>query len=160
MGQAKSRPLKLAKSVDLKKFCGKWYVLWRISYPYAPKYNEQEIFSLHPDGKILIEHKFHEGGLNGEQVTVKEIMWSMTPENTILRQMSGPETQDYGVIDIDEQTYDWAALGTLDRSYCWIISRKPFLSSKIHNQLISKLKAEGFQVTKVDPVLHNPFSDA
>jgi len=56
---------------------------------------------------------------------------------------------DYWVIDLDVD-YQLAAVSDAKREYLWVLSRTPQLSSQAYEALLERLKAQHFDVQKLD----------
>jgi apolipoprotein D and lipocalin family protein len=56
---------------------------------------------------------------------------------------------DYWVIDLDAN-YQLAAVSDAKREYLWVLSRTPQLNSQAYEALLERLKAQHFDVQKLD----------
>jgi len=65
-----------------------------------------------------------------------------------------PFRGDYYVMNVT-QDYEYALIGTPDRSYLWILSRTPSLSESIKSKYLSQAQSEGFEVSELMWVEHN-----
>ena len=75
-----------AKSVDLPRFMGAWYVIAYIpTYLESDAYNAVESYTLEPDGTIVTTFTFNKGSLDGERKV-------MTPHGFVV-----PGTKQRGV---------------------------------------------------------------
>jgi apolipoprotein D and lipocalin family protein len=59
-----------------------------------------------------------------------------------------PFKGDYWIIELDPE-YKWAAVGNKSRKYLWILSRRPTLQDSIFNEILGRLTAKGFDVSKL-----------
>jgi apolipoprotein D and lipocalin family protein len=57
---------------------------------------------------------------------------------------------DYWVIDLDAD-YQLAAVSDAKREYLWILSRTPQVNAKAYDALLERLKAQHFDVKKLEP---------
>lgn len=55
----------------------------------------------------------------------------------------------YHIIALDKEKYEYALVCGPDRSYLWILSKKPFLDKKIKDDLILKAEKLGFDVSSL-----------
>jgi len=60
-----------------------------------------------------------------------------------------PFRGDYWVIELDEENYQYAIVGTPSRKYMWILSRRPKMNEEIYNSLLQKSSAKGFDISKL-----------
>ena len=56
---------------------------------------------------------------------------------------------DYWVVDLDE-SYQLAAVSEPSREYLWILSREPVVESAKYAALLSRLKAMGLDINKLE----------
>jgi apolipoprotein D and lipocalin family protein len=56
---------------------------------------------------------------------------------------------DYWVIDLDAD-YQLAAVSDAKREYLWVLSRAPQVNTKVYDALIERLKAQHFDVQKLE----------
>jgi apolipoprotein D and lipocalin family protein len=57
---------------------------------------------------------------------------------------------DYWVIDLDAD-YQLAAVSDAKREYLWVLSRTPQVNAKAYDALLERLKAQHFEVQKLQP---------
>jgi apolipoprotein D and lipocalin family protein len=57
---------------------------------------------------------------------------------------------DYWVIDLDAD-YQLAAVSDAKREYLWVLSRTPQVNAKAYDALLDRLKAQHFDVKKLEP---------
>jgi apolipoprotein D and lipocalin family protein len=60
---------------------------------------------------------------------------------------------DYWVIDLDAD-YQLAAVSDAKREYLWVLSRTPQVNTKVYEALLGRLKAQHFDVQKLDRTPH------
>jgi apolipoprotein D and lipocalin family protein len=56
---------------------------------------------------------------------------------------------DYWVIDIDE-AYQLVAVSEPKRNYLWVLSRTPQVNAAAYEALLQRLKAQGFDLNKLE----------
>ena len=62
---------------------------------------------------------------------------------------------DYWVIDLDAD-YQLAAVSDSKREYLWVLSRTPQVNDKAYGALIERLKAQHFEVQKLERTVQTP----
>ena len=65
-----------------------------------------------------------------------------------------PFAGGYHVLAVNQQDYSWAMISGPSRSYLWILSRHPELSTDIKNRLVSQARGLGFPVDDLIVVDH------
>ena len=57
---------------------------------------------------------------------------------------------DYWVVELD-QGYRLAAVSEPSRKYLWVLSRTPTVDAAAYRDLLKRLEAKGFDLTKLEP---------
>lgn len=97
------------------------------------KYNKKEdptsspLSSLGQKGWVDVEANIAQGGSKE-----KGGNWKVSP--------FWPVKMPYLILEVDETSYDYCIIGYPNRSYAWIMGRKPIMDDKIYNELTNKLK--------------------
>ncbi|MFZ0427346.1 MAG: lipocalin family protein [Acidobacteriota bacterium] len=55
---------------------------------------------------------------------------------------------DYWILGLDS-AYQWAIVGTPDRKYLWILSRKPSLEPAVYEALLEQVRGQGFDPARL-----------
>lgn len=141
---------KTVDKVDLKKFAGKWYSLYSIPTPFDKNSMQTTTtYTLNSDGYYNVlttgkkttdnqEHTYNsklfpvEGSGNGKMKA--QFLW--------------PFKVDYWVIDLPDD-YSYVIIGHPDKKFLFIMSRKPSVDKKLHDELVAKCKAMGYDTDKL-----------
>jgi apolipoprotein D and lipocalin family protein len=62
---------------------------------------------------------------------------------------------NYWVIDLDP-TYQLVAVSEPKREYLWVLSRTPTVSKAAYDALLARLKAQGFELERLERTLQAP----
>lgn len=145
-----SIPNKTVDKVDLKRFSGKWYSLYSIPTPFDKNsmqttttytLNSDGYYNVFTSGKKSTDDKVHtynsklfpvEGSGNGKMKA--QFLW--------------PFKVDYWIIDLADD-YSWVVVGHPDKKFLFIMSRKPSMDKKTHEELVAKCKAMGYDTDKL-----------
>jgi apolipoprotein D and lipocalin family protein len=143
-------PNKTVDKLDLKKFSGKWYSLYSIPTPFDKNsmqttttytLNKDGYYNVFTTGKKSTDNEDHtynsklfpvEGSGNGKMKA--QFLW--------------PFKIDYWVIDLADD-YSYVVVGHPDKKFLFIMSRKPSMDKKLHDELVSKCKAMGYDTDKL-----------
>lgn len=160
----KSQPqLPAVNNLDLRKYTGYWYEIAKL-----PSSNERHCFcsttryDLTSKGTVTVKNSCNwecpEGNLKeayGEISPVNKVEKTITTGNFDFSLSWLPLLHSsYIVIDIDEDYYHFAMVGSADKEHLWILSRTPDLNEKIYAHLIDYAKELGFDVSKIIPTYH------
>lgn len=141
--------LETVKSVDAKKYSGLWYEIARLPFSI-----QEGCSCTTAEYQIINEVEF-----SVVNKCLKEGEWDVAEgkafvvENSnnskLLVQFFWPFKGDYWIIDLDEQNYSYAVVGTPSRKYMWILSRTKKLNDTILANILRTAAAKGFDTTKL-----------
>ena len=141
--------------VDLQRYAGKWYEIARL-----PVWFEEDCvgvtaeYTPRADGKITVVNASWVGKLDGQPKMIKGTARVINPPiNSKMKVMFfWPFEGDYWIFQLDPD-YQWAAVGSADRENCWVLSRTPHMDDKRYQQIVERLKGDGFAVEKLEKTL-------
>jgi apolipoprotein D and lipocalin family protein len=142
----------IVKNVDLKRYVGVWYEIARLDHSFERNLvGVTATYTLQPNGKIQVLNQGYLYSLNGKHKKAKGIAKVPDPNVTGHLKVSffRPFYADYFIMNLDEQTYDWALIGSNSMKYLWILSRKPKLDPVVLKNLIKEAKALGYDTDKL-----------
>ena len=145
-------PLEVVKYVDLNKYLGKWYEIARLPNSFQKNcYGSTAEYSILDEETIRVINRCFKDSINGELDEVKGKAFVIPNSNNakLKVQFFWPFKGDYWIIDLDEVNYSYAVVGHPNRNYLWILSREPKMKPEIYNSLLEKIKAKGFDITKL-----------
>ncbi|MBX3007277.1 MAG: lipocalin family protein [Melioribacteraceae bacterium] len=143
-------PLDVVDKVDVNRYLGKWYEIARLPFKQqtgcectSAEYQLIDSTTLKVINKCLKEGEIDDA--EGKAFVVEG------SNNAKLRvQFFWPFRGDYWVIDLDEENYQYAVVGTPSRKYLWILSRIPKMDDKLFQKLIDNASSKGFDMTKLE----------
>lgn len=146
--------LQTTESVDLENYAGKWYDLMHMPAGFL-------------DGCSNISAEYSQTGKNYLQVinrctkgdkqkSIKGKAFIVSgSRNTKLKvQFFWPFRADYWILYVSPD-YQHALVGTPSRKYGWILSRTPDPGDEVRDELLEKLKSQGFDIDKFERTVHN-----
>ncbi len=151
---SKTTTLPTAKSVDIKRYAGKWYAISSLPQTFTRKckaqtadygvINAQSISVLNT---CIQETK--KTTISGEAVVVNfetnaELEVTFNNFFTKLLRVKG----DYTIIKLDEK-YRYVLVGSKDRESLWILARETSMPPKTYNSYVNIAKKHGFPVSKL-----------
>jgi apolipoprotein D and lipocalin family protein len=153
--QAAAIAPRTVERVDLDRYAGKWYEIARL-----PIWVENDCvgvtaeYTPRPDGKLTVLNASWVGKLDGQRKSIKGLARVMNqPVNSKLKVMFfWPWEGDYWIFQLDA-SYRWAAVGSPDRATLWVLSRTPEMDEKLYQEILEKLKGDGFPVEKLEKTL-------
>lgn len=146
-----SQTLQSVPYVDLEKFGGKWYEI--ASFPQRFQKGctcTTAEYTVTDKGFLIVENRCNRDSVNGKQSYIKGKAFVVENSgNAKLEvQFFWPFKGKYWIIDLAED-YSYAVVGHPNKKYLWILSRTPLMKDITYQQIISKIKEKGFDITKI-----------
>ncbi len=158
-GQVSSPPvLKAVDSLDLPRYLGSWYEIAKFPnwFQKKCKSDTKANYSLRSDASLAVfnQCRLENGQVSDALGTAKQIG---DVKSAKLKVRFAPDWLsvipfvwgDYWVIDIDA-AYQLVAISEPKREYLWILSRTPEADDRQLNELLLRLSANGFDLSKLE----------
>jgi len=147
-----SQPLQTVPYVDLKKYSGMWYEI--ASYPQRFQKGctcTTAEYTLTDKDYVTVENRCNKDSINGKQSYIKgKAFVVVNSGNAKLKvQFFWPFKGKYWIIDLADD-YSYAVVGHPNKKYLWILSRTPTMSDTTYQQIISRIKEKGFDISKIN----------
>jgi apolipoprotein D and lipocalin family protein len=149
--------LEPVKDFEPERYMGKWYEIARLDHSFERNLNNvSAIYTRKENGDIRVQNR----GFNTKTGAWKEIEGNarfLVNETVGSLKVSffGPFYGGYHIIGLDRQNYSYAVVAGPNRSYLWILSRKPTLAEPIYHKLVARADALGFDTAQLIRVEHN-----
>ncbi|MES1954238.1 lipocalin family protein [Salinisphaera hydrothermalis] len=147
--------------VNLNRFMGPWYVIAHIP-PSKTKnaYNEIERYTRGEGNTIHVKFTYRDGGFDGKP-------HRMTPTGTVIDGTGNAvwAMHFYHVLRLQyvisyvSPNYDSTIIARDKRDYVWIMARTPQISAKRYQALVQRVKALGYDTSKLRKVPQQPLSE-
>ncbi len=148
---SQAQPLQTVPNVDLNKYAGKWYEI--ASYPQRFQrgcHCTTAEYTLSEKGYVIVENRCNKGSMTGKQSYIKGKAFVVKNSgNAKLKvQFFWPFTGKYWIIDLADD-YSYAVVSHPNKKYVWVLSRTSKMEDTVYQQIISRLKAKGFDLLKL-----------
>ncbi len=131
--------------VDLSKYVGKWYELAHLPFKFEEGCNETTAtYTLSANGAISVLNECTKNG-KVKRAKGKAKVVDKTTNAKLKVTFFWPFYGDYWIIKLGEY-YEYSVVGTPDRRYLWILSRKPEMDNALFSELTQFAKSKGFDV--------------
>jgi len=146
-----------AKSVELKRYAGRWYEVARLPMPFQ-KTDEAAMaeYGSNPNGTISVHNIAIRP--DGTQHDIRGYAKVLNPpENTKLAVRFNtwfgplipvPKEGNYWILHVDDR-YQEAIVGTPDRKYLWLLARTSRIPERHYAALVAKAGRLGFDVSRL-----------
>ena len=137
-------PLQTVSSVDLNKYLGKWYEIYRL-----PNWFEDDDcvtvtaeYGLRDDGGVSVLNTCHKASKKEEARGIAKIVEGSS--NSKLRvSFFRPFYGDYWILDLAND-YSWVLIGEPAGKYFWILARDKKLSPDLEESLLVRAEKLGY----------------
>lgn len=146
--EMKAQPLQTVPFVDLKKYAGKWYEI--ASYPQRFQKGCVQTtaeYSLSEKGYVIVENRCKKNGKTS-YIKGKAFVVPNTGNAQLKVQFFWPFKGKYWIIDLADD-YSYAVVSHPNKKYLWILSRTPQIKGKTYEQILTRLKQKGFDLSKL-----------
>lgn len=147
-------PIKIAEKVDIKRFMGNWYVIANIpTFIEKGAHNAVESYKLNDDGSIETTFYFNQNSFDGKKKTYHPTGYVQDKESNAVwgMQFIWPFKSDYRIVYVSDD-YSSTIIGRIKRDYVWIMARTPVIPEQEYNKMISIIRVEGYDITKIQKV--------
>jgi len=135
------------EKLDIHRFAGKWYSLYSIPTMFDKGSRETTAtYTLNSDGYYNVLTEAKKDGDNDIHTYNSKLYPGKNGE--LKAQFVWPFKVDYWVIDIADD-YSYMVVGHPDHKFLFIMSRKPTMDKKLHDELVEKCKEMGYPVEKL-----------
>ena len=139
-------------NVEVSRYLGLWYEIAK----YPVSFEEGCVgvtaeYTLNPDGSIKVVNTCYPGTLDAEPTTIEGVAQIADPATNAKLNVAffGPFGAPYWIIDLDPD-YQWAVIGEPSRTFLWILSRTPTLDDAVYQDILSRLPAKGYDVSRLE----------
>ncbi len=137
-------PLKAHSSVELNRYLGKWYEIYRVPNRFedADCRTVTAEYSPRTDGRIKVLNTCFKADKKNEAVGVANVVEGSN--NAKLKvSFFRPFYGDYWVLDLAAD-YSWVLVGEPSGKYFWILARDKTLSPTLESELLKKAEKLGY----------------
>ncbi len=148
---SKAQELQTVAHVDLEKYAGKWYEIASFPQRFSKGCTcSTANYTLTKKGFVVVENRCNRDTINGKESYVKGKAFVVPNSgNAKLKvQFFWPFKGKYWIIELASD-YSYAVVGHPNLNYLWILSRTPKMEESTYQQIISRVKLKGFDITKI-----------
>ena len=159
-----AQPLATITALDIPRYMGVWYEVAKYPNRFQKKCvaNTSAEYRLLAAGRVQVINRCQKS--NGEMIeAVGEARQMGEAYSAKLQVRFAPAWLsalpfvwgDYWVIDLDNN-YQLVAVSEPEKEYLWILSRQPQVPLEVYNALLLRLKAQGFDLERIELSRHLP----
>ena len=149
-------PLETVAHVELERYVGTWYEI--ASFPQSFQRGctaTTATYTIRDDGLIDVVNRCRKGSVDGPEDSVKGRARVIDRSTNAKLEVSffRPFWGDYWIIDLGDD-YEYAVVGHPSRDYLWILARTPSMSPELHEAIVRRLTAQGYETARLVPTVH------
>lgn len=147
----------VVENFNINRYLGTWYEIARLDHPFESGLEQvTATYGLQVNGGVSVINRGYNPARGIWQSAQGEAWFTGAPTKGALKvSFFGPFYGGYNVMAVDKY-YQHALLCGPDRSYLWILSRTPTLSTEVKNQYIHQAQQQGFDTSKLIWVKQTP----
>ena len=137
--------------VDLARYAGTWHEQARFDTFFQKGcFASTATYTLKADGELKVENRCHQDRPDGTLKGIEGKAWVPDPAvpGKLRVQFFWPFSGPYWVLEVADD-YSWALVGHPERTRCWIFTRAETIDEGLYQQLVEKLRARGYDVSKL-----------
>lgn len=141
---------------DLQRYLGTWYEIARLDHSFERGLtNVSATYGLNSDGSVRVTNKGYDPRTGGWKIAEGRAKFISVPTIGRLKvSFFGPFYGAYNIIELDKEGYSYALVCGPDRSYLWILARKPELDRELLTKLVERASESGFAADQLIFVEH------
>lgn len=145
----------VVEKVDFQRYAGTWYEIAR--YPHRFERNLVGVtatYTMRNDGRIDVLNQGYKGSLDGKlsQARAKAKIPDSAQPGKVKVYFFPLFGADYFILDLDQENYQYAMVGSSSMNYLWILSRSPQMEDSLYKELVSKAESLGYDISKIELV--------
>ncbi|MFA6806914.1 MAG: lipocalin family protein [Bacteroidales bacterium] len=144
--------LSTVNDFDINRYLGKWYEIARFDHSFERGLvGTTAVYTLNDDNTIRVENSGYKDSFSGKHKTAIGKGKFANEDNPAMLKVSfflwfyGA----YNVLELDQENYSYAMIGSDSDKYFWILSRTPQLSDKDKDFLLRRAKERGYDTSKI-----------
>jgi lipocalin len=144
--------IETVRGVDINRYLGQWYEIARFDHFFERgMVGVTAYYSLNDDGTIQVVNSGYKCSFFGKFKSVQGKAHVPDPADAGKLRVSFFLWfySDYYILELDEENYSYALVGSSSDKYLWILSRTPVLDRSIVKDLLHKAKHRGYDVSKL-----------
>ncbi len=140
------------QNVNINRYLGKWYEIARFPHSFEKDLvGVTATYALRGDGKISVLNQGYKETLNGplKQARGKAKVPDSDETGRLKVSFFLFFYADYFILELDEENYQYALIGSSSDKYLWILCRTPEMEADTYDMLVSKARSRGYDTGKL-----------
>jgi apolipoprotein D and lipocalin family protein len=150
--------VKPVQPFNADRYLGRWYEIARLDHSFERGLTRVTAeYSKRADGGIKVLNRgYAEKKQQWKSAEGKAYFVNQPDEGFLKVSFFGPFYGSYVILDLDQKDYQYSVVCGPNKSYLWILARKPQIDPELKQQLVSRAAALGFDTSKLIFVEQGP----
>lgn len=134
-----------------ERYLGKWHEIARLDHSFERGLvSVTAEYSMRTDGGVKVLNKGFDPAKNKWKEAEGRAYFTGSPSEGRLKvSFFRPFYGGYNIVELDKENYSYSLVAGPNRSYLWILARKPELPPAVLERLVARAKALGFDTAKL-----------
>ena len=145
-------PQPVVPHVDLLRYMGRWYVIANIpTWPEKGAHNATETYTWNvAKERIDVDYRHNKNAFDGPEKSIPQKAFVHDKESQAEWRVQPfwPLLFSYLIVDLAPD-YSDCIVGVPNREHVWIMARQPSLPDARYRELVAKVRALGYDVSKI-----------
>ncbi len=143
--------VKPVQGFQLERYLGHWYEIARLDHSFERGMSHVTAdYSMRNDGGVRVLNRGYSEKKKEWKSAEGKAYFVKRPDQGYLKvSFFGPFYGSYVVFELDQKDYQYAVIAGPNKSYLWILARKPEIDPGLKDTLMSKAATLGFDTTKL-----------
>lgn len=148
--------VKPVSNFNLEKYLGKWYEIARLDHSFERGLTRVTAhYSLREDGGVRVLNRgYSEKEAKWKEAEGRAYFVNRPDQGYLKVSFFGPFYGSYIIFELDHEGYQYSLVSGPDKSYLWILARRPEIDDELKKMLVKKAAALGFSTEKLIFVKH------
>jgi len=144
------------ENFELARYLGTWYEIARLDHSFERGLSRVTAeYSLREDGGVRVVNRgYSEKEREWKEAEGKAYFVDRADQGHFKVSFFGPFYGSYIVFELDRDSYQYALVSGPDKSYFWILARRPEMDKELKERLVAKAAARGFDMSGLIFVRH------
>jgi apolipoprotein D and lipocalin family protein len=145
------KDVKPVRGFELDRYLGRWYEIARLDHSFERDLSHVTAeYSIRKDGGVRVLNRGYSDSKHKWKSAEGKAFFVKEPDQGYLKvSFFGPFYGSYVIFELDQKDYQYAVISGPNKSYLWILARKPEIEPDLKNKLISHAAALGFDTKKL-----------
>lgn len=138
------------RNFDAERYMGKWYEIARLDHSFERGLtNVTAEYSLHDEGIRVVNRGYNTETGKWEEAQGEANFVGDKNVGHLKVSFFGPFYSSYVIFELDSEFYDYAFVTGPDKSYLWLLARKPFVNDELMEGFLQMAEGHGFAVDQL-----------